>query len=309
MRLYHSMSSFENARSNGSRAVAIGVFDGLHIGHQTIIGETVGLAKNADCRAAVLTFEPMPRERFLPDDPPARLTRFRERFELIESFGIDELFCPRFDAVRQLDADEFVKRLLVDSLSARFVIVGDDFRYGARRAAGGSELRAAGSELGFDVVVVPPVLWRGTRVSSTAIRERLQAGDLAAARGMLGRDYAITGRVVAGLGLGRDFGFPTANVHLSRRLAPVDGIFAVRVSGLDTEMLDGVASIGTRPTIGGSDPVLEVYLFDFDRTIYGRQITVHFIDRLREERKFDSIDELKQQMRMDAEAARAVLGA
>ncbi len=309
MRLYRSVASLDRMRSHAGRAVAIGVFDGLHKGHQAIIDTTLECARSSSGPAAAFTFEPMPREHFSPDSPPPRLTRFRERFVLLRQHGIDGLFCPRFSTVFELSAPVFVKELLVDGLSARVVVVGDDFKFGAGRSGDVSSLEAAGEELGFEVRVVPAVESRGVRISSTEIRRRLSAGDLAGAREMLGRDYAISGRVVRGLGLGRDFGFPTANVNLKRRLTPVDGIFAVRVGGLGAGFLDGVASVGTRPTVGGGEPLLEVFIFDFDRDIYGQHITVHFIRRLREERKFDDIEAMKAQMHLDVAAARAALAA
>jgi riboflavin kinase/FMN adenylyltransferase len=187
------------------------------------------------------------------------------------------------------------------------VVVGDDFRFGAGRSGTIDELRAGGRRHGFAVSEVPAVSWRGERVSSTAIRRVLKDGDLESARGMLGRDYSISGRVVRGLGLGRKLGFPTANVNLKRLQAPIDGIFAVRVTGLGAQPLAGVASVGTRPTIGGGRALLEVLIFDFDEEIYGRYITVHFVKRLREERHFADLSEMQRQMHADVAAARAAL--
>ncbi len=309
MRLIRSIASLEDLQPAEGRAVAIGVFDGLHKGHQSIIQSTLAGSRASGGPATVMTFEPMPREFFSPDDPPPRLTRFRERFELLAEQGIDELFCPRFASVHTLPADVFIRALLVEGLNASVVVIGDDFRFGARRTGDVRGLIEAGERFGFRVEVVPPVEWHGVRISSTAIRERLGRGDLAGAREMLGRDYAISGRVVRGLGLGKDLGFPTANVNLKRRLAAVDGIFAVRVSGIGKTLLDGVASIGTRPTVGGGEPLLEVYIFDFNRDIYGSHITVHFVSRLREERKFEDIKTMKEQMHRDVAAARAALAA
>jgi riboflavin kinase/FMN adenylyltransferase len=307
MRLYHSLSSLARRGSHSPSVVAIGVFDGLHLGHQAILREAASIADARGASKVVFTFEPMPREYFAAGNPPPRLTCFRERFEMLAKHDVDEVFCPRFDTVRQLPADEFIDELLIRGLNVCAVVVGDDFRFGAGRDGTVSTLEAAGRRHGFEVRVVAPVLWQGRRVSSTAIRDALQRGDLAAARQMLGRDYSISGRVVEGLGLGRDFGFPTANVNLKRRLVPVDGIFAVRVGGLGEQLLEGVASVGTRPTIGRSEPLLEVFIFDFDDDIYGRQITVHFVSRLREERKFDDVETMKRQMHRDVAAARAAL--
>jgi riboflavin kinase/FMN adenylyltransferase len=307
MRLYRTFASLRQRKPAKPRAVAVGVFDGLHVGHQAILERARGAAEAAGGSSFVLTFEPTPKEFFSPATAPPRLTRFRERFELLEAFGIDELLCARFAAVRELTPREFIDHLLVAQIGARHVVVGDDFRFGADRSGTVEELRALGQRHGLAVSEVPPVFRDGERVSSTAIRQALKAGDLAAARAMLGRDYAISGRVVRGLGLGKQLGFPTANVALRRIQAPIDGIFAARVTGLRDRPLDGVASVGTRPTIGGGAALLEVLIFDFDADIYGRYITVHFVKRLREERHFADLDALKRQMRIDVEAARAVL--
>jgi riboflavin kinase/FMN adenylyltransferase len=307
MRLYRTFASLRRSPSAKPRAVAIGVFDGLHIGHQAILERARSAADELGGSSLALTFEPTPKEFFSPATAPPRLTRFRERFELLAALGLDELFCAKFGAVRDLTPRAFIDELLIADLRAGHVVVGDDFRFGADRSGTVADLRALGARHGLAVTEVPPVFFKGERVSSTAIREALKAGDLATARNLLGRDYSISGRVVRGLGLGRKLGFPTANVHLKRIQTPVDGIFAARVTGLGDAPLDGVASVGTRPTIGGGMPLLEVLIFDFDRDIYGRYITVHFVKRLREERHFADLELLKRQMRVDVEAARAAL--
>jgi riboflavin kinase/FMN adenylyltransferase len=307
MRLYRKLRSLPAPRTK--RVVTIGVFDGLHSGHEAILRRAKAEADAAGERSLVFTFEPTPKEFFSPTNPPPRLTRFRERFERLDALGIDELLCPSFGAIRELRADAFIDSLLVERFGASHVVVGDDFRFGAERGGTVADLIAAGQRRGFRVTQVPPVFWEGRRVSSTAIREALKAGDLRTARGMLGRDYSMSGRVVRGLGLGRKLGFPTANVNLKRLQAPVDGIFAARVSGLGARPLDGVASVGTRPTVGGGKALLEVLIFDFDRDIYGKYITVHFIERLREERHFGDLPALQRQMHLDVAAARAALRA
>lgn len=307
MRLYRTLASLRRSPSAKPRAVAIGVFDGVHLGHQAILERARGVANEIEGSSLVLTFEPTPKEFFSPATAPPRLTRFRERFELLQALGLDELFCAKFGAVRGLTPRAFIEDLLIGDLGARHVVVGDDFRFGADRSGTVAELRAHGARHGLAVTEVPPVFCNGQRVSSTAIREALKTGDLATARDMLGRDYSISGRVVRGLGLGRKLGFPTANVHLKRIQAPIDGIFAARVTGLGNKPLDGVASVGTRPTIGGGTALLEVLIFDFDRDIYGRYITVHFVKRLREERHFADLELLKRQMHVDVAAARAAL--
>jgi riboflavin kinase/FMN adenylyltransferase len=305
MRLYRNLSRASlDARP---RAVAIGVFDGVHVGHQAILDRVRDSARAIGGSSLVLTFEPTPKEFFSPATAPPRLTRFRERFEVLRRLQIDELFCPRFAAVRHLSAEAFVDDLLLRHLGARAVVVGDDFRFGADRRGTVEELRARAAGRGVDVTEVAPVYSRGERVSSTAIRHALGAGDLARAREMLGRDYSISGRVVRGLGLGRRLGFPTANVDLRRLQAPIDGIFAARVRGVSDRPLNGVASVGTRPTIGGSTALLEVLIFDFDRDIYGRYITVDFVRRLREERRFEDLAAMQRQMHVDVAEARAAL--
>jgi riboflavin kinase/FMN adenylyltransferase len=308
MRLYRSLAALRGRGKSPCRVAAIGAFDGLHLGHQQILTLMQREAAAHGCRSVVCSFEPMPTEFFAVDDPPPRLTCFRERFELLEAMGVDELFCPSFGAIRGWTPDVFVEELLVEALHVEHLVVGHDFRFGAGRAGTLEYLNRVGPRYGFDVTTVAPVFRDGERVSSTAIRDALRRGDLARARGMLGRDYAMSGRVVHGLGLGKDLGFPTANVNLKRRLAPVDGIFAVRVEGLGPELLDGVASVGNRPMIGGGKTLLEVYLFDFDRPIYGEYITVRFIRRLREERTFSDLAAMQEQMHRDVRDARAALG-
>jgi riboflavin kinase/FMN adenylyltransferase len=307
MRLYRTAGVLPTP--GAARVVSIGVFDGLHLGHEAILRHAKAEADAAALSSLVFSFEPTPKEFFAPTNPPPRLTRFRERFERLDSLGLDELFCPSFGAVRDLDAQRFIDELLVARLNAKHVVVGDDFRFGAGRAGTVADLRAAGARHDFRVTEVAPIFWRGERVSSTAVRTALKAGDLATARGMLGRDYSMSGRVVRGLGLGRKLGFPTANVNLKRLQAPVDGIFAARVGGLGDGLLDGVASLGTRPTIGGLHALLEVLIFDFDRDIYGEYITVQFVERLREERRFADVAAMQRQMHLDVEAARAALTA
>ncbi len=307
MRLIRSLESLSPRKRGAGRVLTIGAFDGLHIGHREILDRALGLARRRGEPLTTLSFEPTPAEHFARGEPPARLTCFRERFELLALLGVDELFCPRFAAINAFESHRFVREVLVEGLGASHVVVGHDFRYGRQRAGTVETLKAAGSEAGFGVTVVDPVFLDGERVSSTGIRRALAAGDLDTARRMLGRDYSMSGRVVHGLGLGRDFGFPTANVNLKRRRAPVDGIFAVKVDGLGSAALDGVASVGSRPTVGGGATLLEVYIFDFDDSIYGRYITVRFKSRLRAEENFGSIEAMQAQMHADVAAAKAAL--
>jgi riboflavin kinase/FMN adenylyltransferase len=309
MRLIRSIQDLNRRPRAGGRVLAIGAFDGLHIGHQTILKQALAAARQSEGTLTMLSFEPTPAEFFARGEPPARLTCFRERFELLNELGVDELFCPQFRALSVFAHQRFVDDILVAALGVRHVIVGHDFRYGAGRLGTVDTLRAAGAAAGFDVTVVAAIDLDGERVSSTAIRSALQAGDLGFAARMLGRDYSMSGRVVHGLGLGHELGFPTANVNLKRRRAPIDGIFAVRVDGLGTRPRDGVASVGSRPTVGGGKTLLEVHLFDFDDDIYGHYISVRFLQRLRAEEKFPTLAAMQTQMHADVAAAKAALTA
>jgi riboflavin kinase/FMN adenylyltransferase len=306
MRLYRSISAL-TSRPAGGRVVTIGAFDGLHLGHQEIFRHGLAVARDRAEPITALSFEPTPAEYFAVGEPPARLTCFRERFEQLDALGIDELFCPHFGDINVLDHQRFVRDVLGKGLGVGHIVVGHDFRYGKGRRGDIESLRKAGAEAGFGLTVVDPIYHEGQRVSSTRIREALAVGNLRAARQMLGRDYSMSGKVVHGLGLGRDLGFPTANINLKRRRAPVDGIFAVRVDGLAAQPADGVASVGNRPTVGGGKTLLEVFVFDFDADLYGRYITVRFIERLRSEEKFGTIAALQDQMSLDVRAAKAAL--
>lgn len=288
----------------------IGVFDGVHRGHQRIIERVMQEAAARGLESLVVTFEPTPREYFDRVSPPARLTRFREKFGLLAGLGLHRLFCPRFDAgLESLGPAEFVEKFLAKLLRVRHLVVGDDFRFARGRAGTVTDLVALGARVGFTVEQVGSLTADDARVSSTAVREALASGDMAGARRLLGRHYAMTGRVVPGRRLGRQLGMPTANLNLCRRQSALAGIFAVRVAGLGAGLLPGVASVGTRPTIDGVEPLLEVHVFDFDRDIYGRYIEVQFVARLRDELKFPDLPALQRQMHRDAEAARRILAA
>lgn len=288
----------------------IGVFDGVHLGHQQILRRVVAEAAARGVVSLVFTFEPTPREYFSVEQPPARLMRFREKFAALDGLGVGCMYCPRFDArLEALEPTAFIEELLVRKLRVRHLVVGDDFHFARRRTGTLADLEEAGRRHGFTVEQVASVHANGIRVSSTAVRQALSAGDMAAARRLLGRDYAMIGRVIRGKQLGKRLGMPTANVNLCRRLSPVSGIFAVRVAGLGTELLPGVASVGTRPTIDGVEPLLEVHVFDFDREIYGRYIEVQFVAKLRDELKFPDLDSLQRQMHQDAREARRLLTA
>lgn len=290
--------------TSGSAAVAIGNFDGVHLGHAALI-EAV---READGTATVLSFEPLPREVFQPESPPARLTRAGEKLALLGAAGIEQVCLLRFDnALARLSPDAFAERALAGTLGARRVVVGPDFRFGHKRAGDVATLRELGRKYGFGVEVVEPVLVDGERISSTAIRTALAEGDLVRAETLLGRPYTMTGRVIPGRRLGRDLGFATANIATGRRRCPVAGIFAVRVDGAGLRTHPGVASVGVRPTVAGEGWLLEVHLFDFDGDLYRQKLTVTFVARIRDEWHFPDIASMVEQMHDDASRARLAL--
>ncbi len=291
-------------------AVTIGNFDGLHLGHQAMLARLREVAQTRGLPSCVLSFEPHPREFFTPEQAPARLSSLREKADYLQRMGIDRLHVFRFDrAFSSLTADAFIEQVLGRVLEARYVLVGDDFRYGAKRAGDFALLKTAGQSLGFDAEFLPTVAMNGERASSTAVRRALAAGELEHAARLLGRPYSISGRVVHGDKLGRDIGFPTANIQLKHNRPPLMGIFAVEVCGLDGEPLPGVASLGKRPTVKNADavPVLEVHLFDFNAEIYRRRVRVDFLHKLRDEEKYPDLDSLVAQIRRDVDNARQFL--
>ena len=290
--------------------VAIGNFDGMHLGHQEIVRVLLERGREEGLPAAVLTFEPNPREYFAPAQPPARLMRLRDKAEWLAAAGVAELRVLHFGArIRHWDGVTFIERVLGRALGAKRVVIGAGFRFGRGRSGDVAMLQDKGATRGFRVDEVPPFLVGGLRASSTSVREALAAGRLDQAKSLLGRDYRISGRVVPGQALGRKLGFPTANIRLQRRVSPVAGIFAVRVSGSALDRAPGIASVGTRPTVGGSEWLLEVHMFDFDRNLYRQRLDVDFIARLRDEEKFDALEAMTAQMQQDARRAREVLDA
>ncbi len=288
--------------------LTVGNYDGVHLGHQQMIGAVKRRAAELGCAATVLVFEPSSKEFIDPQGAPPRLTRWREKFAALKALGVDRLVTLRFDEhIRAMSPQAFVDELIVAGLGARHVVVGDDFRYGSNACGTIDSLRAAGRTQGFGVEQIPPFVVDGVRVSSTAVRERLERADFAGAARLLGRRYRMTGRVAHGNQLGRALGFPTANVRLMRRKSPMWGVSAVRVHGIASEPLGGVSSLGTRPTVNGVEPLLEAHVFDFAGDLYGRLIEVEFIAKLRDELKFDSLDSMVVQMKADAAQAREIL--
>lgn len=296
-----------SGQAKTSAVLTIGNFDGLHRGHRALLERLTAQARHLGLPAAVMTFEPHPREFFSPEQAPARLTSLREKLELMNGCGIDRVHVCRFDAgLASLSAADFIERILVRALAVRHLIIGDDFRFGSGRSGDFAMLARAGARHGFAVEAMETVDWQGERVSSSAVREALETGDLDHAARLLGRPYAIAGRVVSGERIGRQLGFPTANVQLKRKRLPLAGIFAVSVAGLGARPLPGAASLGVRPTLAaGLKPVLEVHLLDFDRVIYGAHVAVNFLRKLREELKFDGLEALREQIARDVEQTRS----
>ncbi|MEM8684972.1 MAG: bifunctional riboflavin kinase/FAD synthetase [Pseudomonadota bacterium] len=308
MRLVRHLCDLPHALLDNGSVMTIGAYDGLHLGHRQLLNRVIETANKRQLPSIVMSFEPTPKEFFSVESPPARLMRFREKFLALQAAGVDLFYCPIFDAsMRDISAADFIRRILVHGLQARHIVIGDDFRFARRREGNLDQLERAGAALDYTVERVPSVIVDDTRVSSTAIRDALSNGDDAVATRLLGRPYRMSGKVIGGQRLGRELGYPTANVDLRRRQSAVMGIYAVRVHGLDGRVLDGVASVGTRPTFGGVRPLLEVHIFDFDEDIYGRFIEVEFIQRLRTELKFDGAAALIEQMHVDADNARTVL--
>ena len=288
---------------DGPVALTIGNFDGVHRGHQAMLARLIEAAEDLRLPPAVLTFDPHPREFFSPSSAPPRLSTLRSKLALFRAYGVATTFVARFDArLASRTADEFVTQILERQLHVRWLLVGEDFRFGRGRMGDLAFLRSAARE--FSVEAMGTVAVDGQRASSTAVRNALAAGDLALAAALLGRNYTLTGHVAHGKKLGRSLGFPTMNLPL-RHPPALTGIFAVRVHGLGGTPRAGVASVGVRPTIrAGGEPIAEVFVFDFDQATYGRRITVEFLHKLRDEACFPDLDALRQQMIRDVADAR-----
>jgi riboflavin kinase / FMN adenylyltransferase len=289
-------------------ALTIGNFDGVHLGHQALLSMLVEKARELEIDACVMSFEPLPQEYFVPDTAPARLTRLREKWCALESTDVDQFLCLRFNHwLAELTAEEFIEQILVVNLHVRYLVIGDDFRFGKGRTGDFEMLKAAGEKHGFEVVNSHSHCLNGQRISSTAIRQALSDNDLIGAADMLGRPYVICGRVAHGDKRGRTIGFPTANIKLHRHATPLSGVYAVTLSGIDNQPIAGVANIGKRPTVDGENLQLEVHLFNFNKSIYGEQVCVEFKHKLRDEKRFDSFELLKEQIIKDSEQAKELL--
>jgi riboflavin kinase/FMN adenylyltransferase len=286
-------------------ALTIGNFDGVHLGHQALLGEIRAKAKQRSLHSAVMIFEPHPREFFSPQQAPPRLTSLREKLELFAEAGVDRVHVCRFNThFAQMKAEDFIK-VLHEKLHAGYVLIGDDFRFGSGRAGDLALMEKLASRHGFIVQSLATVSSDGVRISSTAVRSALLAGQLGEAKAYLGRHYSISGRVVHGDGMGRKLGFPTANIQLKHNRPPLSGIYVVQVHAEDLGVLQGVASLGVRPTLKhDAKPVLEVHLFEFAQQIYGRHLRVEFLQKLRDEEKYPDLDALTRQIALDVEHAR-----
>lgn len=283
----------------------LGNFDGVHLGHQAVIGQLAEQAEELGLPAVAIIFEPQPQEFFQPQQAAARLTRLREKFQALRRFSIDRVLCIRFDArFAMLAPEEFIRRVLVDGLGIRYLVIGDDFRFGHNRRGDFAMLQAAGSQYGFQVVNMHTFSIDGERVSSSRIRAALLAADLDGAEKLLGRPVRMGGRVAQGDKLGRRLGIPTANIHLHRKAVPLKGIYTVEVFGLQNEPWPGVADVGNRPTVDGTKTLLEVHLLDFDGDIYGCHVNVNFLHKLRDDKRFDSREALARAIELDVVNAR-----
>lgn len=292
-------------------ALTIGNFDGVHLGHQAMLAQVKQAAERLNLTSCAMTFEPHPREFLAPGQAPVRLTSMREKLSLLAQAGIARVQLVHFNRVfANIPADMFISQILRQELDVRWLLIGDDFRFGANRSGDRTLLQQyADRPDGFELEIMPSFAINGLRVSSTSVRDTLVSGNMQQAKTMLGRDYCMSGRVVDGDKLGKKIGFPTANIRLKLDNPPLSGIFVVEISDQDSlqpdRRLPGVASLGTRPTVHEAGrPVLEVHLFDFDREIYGHRLCVHFLHKLRDEAKYADLDILVRQISRDVADAR-----
>lgn len=290
-------------------ALTVGNFDGVHRGHQALLARVAAAARRRGLASAVMTFEPHPREFFAPQAAPMRISNLRDKLEALQGAGIDRVFIQHFNRrFAQSSATDFVERILLDGCDARWLLVGDDFRFGAKRAGDNALLQEYAAQGRFELEQMPTFDDGGERISSTAVRVCLAAGDLKHAERLLGRPYSISGRVLHGRKLGRSMGFPTLNLRIAHAHPALRGIFAVTVHGIGPQPLPGVASIGLRPTVDQQGRwLLEAHLFDFTRDVYGTLVRVEFVKKLREEQKYETLEALAAAIRRDAQQARAVL--
>lgn len=319
MRLIRGLYNISSAFSGC--VATIGNFDGVHLGHQAILQQLKKQGEQHQLSTVVMMFEPQPREFFAPDQAPARLANMSEKLQDLASFGIDYVLCLPFNQkLRSMSADQFIQTILIDGLQIRHLIVGDDFRFGCDRTGDYQLLQSVGEQAGFSVEDTKTFELDGERVSSTRVRECLTANDLAAANKLLGRPYRMSGRIGYGRQLGRTIGVPTANVILQRNKLPMTGVYAVKAIEItvaacnESQALDrdgniiawqGIANIGVKPTVAGTpEPSLEVHIFDIDENLYGKRLSIEFCQKIREEQKFNGLDELKTAIGNDMKVAR-----
>ncbi len=294
--------------SHRGSVLTIGNFDGVHRGHQSLLRQLIAKARELDAPAMLIVFEPQPGEYFAPERAPARLSRFREKAVLLSRLGIDLLMCLAFnDSLARVPPETITERFLARTLRIRHMMVGDDFRFGSDRRGSYQMLATAGEKLGYGVGHMETRKQGGLRISSTAIRTALQHGDLDTAALFLGRPYSIMGRVGRGRGLGNQIGVPTANIRLHRLRTALAGTFVVRVLGLGRKPAPAVANLGIRPTVAGTEQLLEIHLLDFSGDLYGHQLEVQFLHKIRAEKRFASITELVAQIGKDIAVAKTWL--
>jgi len=311
MQLIRSINNFPYSLVKDGCILTIGAFDGLHLGHQCLLEHVIKKSLESGLPSVVMSFEPTPGEFFSQDKPPARLMRFREKYQALKKLGIDIFFCPRFDEkVQNLEADDFIRQLLIQKLNLKYLVIGDDFHFARNRSGNYKQLKKVKELLEFEVKKISSIIVNDKRTSSTLIRGLLDRGKLTEAGHFLGKPYQMSGRVIVGNQLGRELGYPTANINIQRLQSALMGIFAVKVHGISSNPLDAVASLGIRPTFyEGKKPLLEVHIFNFNKDIYGRYIDIDFISKIRDEIKFNSADALIEQMHKDAIDAKKILSA
>jgi len=299
MRVIRGLTQIKSLK-NGC-VLTIGNFDGLHLGHQTVIDNLLKQSQCLKLPVVVLIFEPQPLEYFLGDNAPSRLMRLREKVIQFSQLSIDYLLILPFNrTLADYDANAFIKELLIERLNVKYLVIGDDFHFGKAREGNFSLLEEKGQQFGFEVKNSQSYLQHGMRISSTLIRDALGSGNLRRAKQMLGRDYSICGRISHGDKRGRTLGFPTANIQMLRRNSPISGVFAITMTGIDQRKIQGIANVGIRPTFKGEAKViLETHLFEFNQEIYGAYVEVHFKDKIRNEMRFENFEQLKAQIKKD----------
>lgn len=306
MRLIRGLAHLEPLQQGC--VLTIGNFDGLHLGHRVVIDKLAEQGKKMELPVVVLLFEPQPLEYFLGENAPSRLMRLREKAIQFAALPVDQLLVLKFNRhLANYEAEDFIQDILIDKLNIKYLVIGDDFHFGKARRGNFSLLKEKGQEFGFQVEDTNSYELDDMRISSTLIRDALGEGDLALAKKMLGRDYSVCGRVAHGDKRGRVLGFPTANIEMFRKNTPITGVYAVTMTGVDDREYEGVANVGTRPTIAGSSRViLETHLFDFNREIYGAYVEVHFKQKIRDEMRFQSLENLKAQINQDVFDAKKI---